>query len=59
MHVVQDEHKETIAVSVTEANGGEVRYPKKIANMPEAVEKLVRQRSSPANRLSCGSVTDR
>lgn len=38
-----DVHKETIAVSVAEGGGGEVRYVGEIANTPEAVEKLVRQ----------------
>ncbi len=38
-----DVHKETIAVSVAEARGGEVRYVGEIANTPEAMEKLVRQ----------------
>ncbi|MCP3721386.1 IS110 family transposase [Paraburkholderia sp. CNPSo 3281] len=38
-----DVHKATIAVSVADANGGEVRYVGEIANTPEAIEKLVRQ----------------
>jgi transposase len=38
-----DVHKETIAVSVAEAQGGEVRYFGEIPNKPEAVVKLVRQ----------------
>ena len=38
-----DVHKETIAVSVAEARGGEVRYLGEIAHTPEAIEKLVRQ----------------
>jgi transposase len=38
-----DVHKETIAVSVAEGNGGEVRYEGEIANTPEALNKLVRQ----------------
>ena len=42
-YVGLDVHKETIAVSVAEANGGEVRYEGEIANTPEAVEKLIRQ----------------
>jgi transposase len=42
-YVGLDVHKETIAVSVAEANGGEVRYVGEIANTPEAVVKLVRQ----------------
>ena len=42
-YVGLDVHKETIAVSVAEANGGEVRYLGEIANTPEAVEKLIGQ----------------
>jgi transposase len=42
-YVGMDVHKETIAVSVAEANGGEVRYFGEIANTPEAMEKLIRQ----------------
>ncbi|MFI4941112.1 MAG: IS110 family transposase [Burkholderiales bacterium] len=42
-YVGLDVHKETIAVSVAEGNGGEVRYLGEIANTPEAIEKLVRQ----------------
>jgi len=42
-YVGMDVHKETIAVSVAEANGGEVRYFGEIGNTPEAVTKLVRQ----------------
>jgi len=42
-YVGLDVHKETIAVSVAEANGGEVRYLGEIANTLEAIEKLVRQ----------------
>ena len=42
-YVGLDVHKETIAVSVAEANGGEVRYLGEVANTPEAVEKLVKQ----------------
>jgi transposase len=41
--VGMDVHKATIAVSVADANGGEVRYVGEIANTPEAIEKLVRQ----------------
>ncbi len=49
-----DVHKETIAVSVVEANGGEVRYVGEIANTPEAMEKLVRQlRKGGANLSFC------
>ena len=38
-----DVHKETIAVSVAEGNGGEVRYVGEIPNTPEAVVKLIRR----------------
>lgn len=49
-----DVHKETIAVSVAEANGGEVRYVGEIANTPEAIEKLVKQlRRGGANLSFC------
>lgn len=42
-YVGLDVHKETIAVSVAEANGGEIRYLGEIANTPEAIDKLVKQ----------------
>lgn len=42
-YVGLDVHKETIAVSVAEAHGGEVRYVGEIANTGEAIEKLARQ----------------
>lgn len=42
-YVGLDVHKATIAASVAEANGGEVRYVGEIANEPEAVKKLVGQ----------------
>lgn len=38
-----DVHKATIAVSVAEANGGEIRYLGEIENTAEALVKLVRQ----------------
>jgi transposase len=41
--VGMDVHKATIAASVAEAGGGEVRYLGEIANTAEAVVKLVRQ----------------
>ncbi|HEX9079426.1 MAG TPA: IS110 family transposase [Desulfuromonadaceae bacterium] len=38
-----DVHKETIAVAVAEAIGGEVRYLGEISNRPDAVVKLIRK----------------
>jgi transposase len=53
-YVGLDVHKETIAISVAEANGGEVRYIGEIANTPEAIEKLVKQlRKGGANLSFC------
>jgi len=51
-YVGLDVHKETIAIAVAEAHGGEVRYVGEIANTPEAVEKLVRQLRKNDARLS-------
>src|SRR5487761_2288446 len=49
-----DVHKETIAVSVAEANGGEVRYVGEIANTEDALDKLVKQlRKGGANLSFC------
>lgn len=42
-YVGMDVHKATIAVSVAEAGGGEVRYLGEIGNTAEAIAKLVRQ----------------
>jgi transposase len=42
-YVGLDVHKETIAVSVAVANGGEVRYWGEIVNTPQAIEKLIKQ----------------
>jgi transposase len=53
-YVGLDVHKETIAVSVAEANGGEVRYIGEIANTEEALDKLVKQlRKGGANLSFC------
>jgi transposase len=51
--VGMDVHKETIAVSVAEAFGGEVRYLGEFHNTPEAVVKLVRQLRKGDAKLSC------
>src|SRR3954453_15639300 len=42
-YVGLDVPKETIAVSVAESNGGEVRYFGEIAHTPAAITRLVRQ----------------
>lgn len=42
-YVGLDVHKDTIAVSVADSDGGEVRYHGEIANLPAMIEKLVRQ----------------
>ena len=47
-----DVHKETIAVSVADAGGGEARYVGEIANTPEAMAKLVKQLKKGDARLS-------
>src|SRR4030067_2983640 len=51
-YVGMDVHKATIAVSVAEAQGGEVRYIGEIANTPEAVDKLVKQQRKGGADLS-------
>jgi len=52
-YVGLDVHKETIAVSVAEADGGEVRCLGEIANTPEALDKLVSKRSPGTRRNVC------
>jgi transposase len=47
-----DVHKEMIAVSVAEANAGELRYLGEIANTAEALDKLVKQQRKGGANLS-------
>lgn len=51
-YVGLDVHKETIAGSVAEAHGGEVRYLGEIGNTPQALTKLVRQPGKQGEGLS-------
>lgn len=65
-YVGLDVHKATIAVSVADANGGEVRFHGEIANTPETMVKLVKQLTKGGATLSfcyeagpCGYVLHR
>lgn len=51
-YVGLDTHKDTIAVAVAEAGGGEVRYFGEIANRPGSVTKLVRRLSGEGEVLA-------
>jgi transposase len=51
-YVGLDVHKDTIAVAVADADGGEVRFVGEIAHTPEAITKLVRQLKRGAARIS-------
>ena len=50
-YVGLDVHQETLAVSVAEGDGGEVRFVGTIANTEEAIEKLVKQLKKGASDL--------
>lgn len=51
-HAGLDVHKETIAVGLADASGGQARFFGEIANTPEAVAKLVRQVKKGGERVS-------
>ena len=51
-YVGLDVHKDTIAVAVADADGGEVRFVGEIAHTPEAITKLVRQLKRGGARIS-------
>ena len=47
-----DVHKQTIAVAVADANGGEIRFVGEIVNTPEAINKLIGQLGKAGAQLS-------
>lgn len=51
-YVGLDTHKDTIAVAIADALGGNARYYGEIANTPEAIRKLVKKLSSDGEILS-------
>lgn len=51
-YVGLDVHKETIAVSVAEPDGGEVRFLGEVTNTPDSVTKLVKRLRKEGMRLS-------
>lgn len=51
-YVGMDVHKETIAVSVADPDGGEVRFLGEISNTPDAVLKLVKRLGKEGAKLS-------
>ncbi|HEY8024351.1 MAG TPA: hypothetical protein VIF60_07290 [Burkholderiaceae bacterium] len=55
-YVALNVHRDTIAVSVAEMNGSEVRSLGEIANTPEALDEVVRQlrKGGVARLKSCG-----
>ena len=47
-----DTHKDTIAVAVSEANGGPTRYYGEISNTPKALAKLVKTLTAQGDTVS-------
>lgn len=47
-----DVHKQTIAMALADANGGEVRFVGEIGNTSEAIQKLLNQPSKAGAQLS-------